>query len=381
MISLQKEYSKMTFDSNRLTRLAQLLVRYSLDVQPGHLVAVMADIEALPLVREVFREILRARAYPQLQFEMEDQREMYLKEASDDQLDSVSPLKQLITERFDRLLYIDAETNTRRLAHIDPQRVARQRKAYDALDTLWSQRAAQGLMRWCYTQFPTQAYAQNANMSLSDYWEFMSSACLLDEPDPVAAWQRQSERQQRLIAWLEGRKHVHIIGRDTDLSLSIEGRSFLPCDGHINFPDGEIYSGPVEDSAQGYIRYELPGSYDGHDVDDIRLRFEHGRVVEAHAATSEDFLLSMLDMDEGARRIGEFSFGLNFGIREATRNTLYDEKIGGTVHLALGRSYPESGGLNLSALHWDMICDLRQQGEVWVDGESFLKNGKLVLLQ
>lgn len=366
----------MTLDSTRLARLAQVLIRYSIDVQPGQLVAVMADIEAIPLVREVYREILRAGAHPELQFEMDDAREIYLKEASDEQLDFVSPLRQFVTERFDRLLYIDAETNTRRLAHVDPQRIARQRKAYDPLDTLWSQRAAQGLMRWCYTQFPTQAYAQNANMSLADYWEFMSSACMLNEPDPVASWQKQAERQQRLIAWLKQRKRVHILGKDTDLFLSIEGRDFLPCDGHINFPDGEIYSGPVEDSAEGYIRYTLPGSYDGHNVDDIRLRFEHGRVVEAHAATSEDFLLSMLDIDEGARRIGEFSFGLNYGIQQATRNTLYDEKIGGTVHLALGRSYPESGGLNLSALHWDMVCDLRQQGEVWVDGELFLKDGQ-----
>jgi aminopeptidase len=376
---MAKEDSIMTLDSQRLARLAQILVRYSLDVQPGQLVAVMADIEAVPLVRLVYREILRAGAFPELQFEMEDAREMLMKEASDDQLDFVSPVRQLITERFDRLLYIDAEANTRRLAHVDPRRIARQRKAYDALDTLWSERAAEGSMRWCYTQFPTQAYAQNANMSLAEYWEFLCRACMLNEPDPVACWQAMAERQKRLIAWLKGRKQVRIIGRDTDLTLSIEGRPFLPCDGHINFPDGEIYSGPLEDSAQGYIRYALPGNYDGHDVDDIRLRFEHGRVVEAHAATSEDFLLNMLNMDEGARRIGEFSFGLNYGIVEATRNTLYDEKIGGTIHIALGRSYPESGGLNLSALHWDMVCDLRQQGEVRVDGELFLKNGEYVV--
>jgi aminopeptidase len=369
----------MMLDGNRLARLAQVLVRYSLDVQPGHFVAVMADIAAMPLVRQVYLEILHAGAYPELQFEMDDARELYLKEASDDQLDIVSPVKQLITARFDRLLYIDAETNTRRLAHIDPRRAARMRRASDAVDTLWAQRAAEGSMRWCYTQYPTNAYAQNANMSLSDYWEFVSSACLLNEPDPVAAWQQMAARQQRLIAWLGGCKQVHITGKDTDLSLSITGRAFLPCDGHVNFPDGEIFCGPVEESAEGYIRFALPGSYDGHDVDDIRLRFEHGRAVEASAATSEDFLLSMLDMDEGARRIGEFAFGLNDGIQVASRNTLYDEKIGGTIHLALGRSYPESGGLNHSALHWDMVCDLREQGEVWVDGELFLKNGKYVI--
>jgi aminopeptidase len=236
-------------------------------------------------------------------------------------------------------------------------------------------------MRWCYTQYPTHAYAQNANMSLDEYWGFVFNACMLNDPDPVAYWRGLAAQQKKLIAWLKGRKQVHILGEDTDLLLSIQDRIFLPCDGHINFPDGEIFCGPVEDSAQGTIRFTLPTSYDGHAVDDIRLRFEQGRAIEVHAASSEDFLLSMLNIDEAARCIGEFAFGMNYGIREATRNVLYDEKIGGSVHIAMGRSYPESGGLNVSALHWDMVCDLRQRGEVWVDGELFLKDGKFVLLE
>ncbi len=366
----------MIFSESRLSRMAQVLVRYSLAVQPGQLVAVMAGVEAIPLVCEVYREILRAGAHPELQLEMDEADEIYLKEASDEQLDFVSPLKQLINERFDRLLYIDADTNTRRLSHVDPKRSAQIRKAYEATMTTWSQRAARGDMRWCYTQYPTNAYAQSANMSLEDYWEFMSNACLLNDPDPLASWLALSERHQELIEWLRGRKQVHVIGKDTDLTLSIEGRTFLTCDGRINLPDGEIYTGPVEDSAQGIIRFALPSSYDGHPVDDIRLRFERGRVIEAHSAAGEDFLLSMLDLDEGARRIGEFAFGTNYGVREATRNTLFDEKIGGTLHIALGRSYPESGGLNVSSLHWDMVCDLREQGEVWVDDDLFLKDGQ-----
>ncbi len=369
----------MNNPGSRLSRMAQVLIRYSLDVQPGHLVAIMAGVEAMPLVREAYREILRAGAYPVVQLEMDEEKEIYLKEANDEQLDFVSPVKQLINERFDRLLYIGANVNTRQLSRIDPRRSAQRRKAHDATDTLWSQRAARGEMRWCYTQYPTNAYAQDANMSLDDYWEFVGNACMLNEPDPLASWQALSERHMRLIEWLQGRKNVHIIGQDTDLTLSIDGRSFLTCDGHINFPDGEIYTSPLEDSAQGTIRFTLPSSYDGHPVDDIRLRFEQGKVVEASAASGEDFLLSMLDIDEGARRIGEFAFGTNYGIREAARNTLFDEKIGGTLHLALGRSYPESGGLNISALHWDMVCDLRQHGEVWVDNELFLKDGRYIL--
>ena len=371
----------MAIVDDRLSRMAQVLVRYSLKVQPGNLVAIQGGSKAIPLLREIYRETLRAGGHPELNIVMEEAREIYLKEANDDQLNFVSAVTQLINERFDCLLYIDAETNTRRLSRVDPIRAAKLRKAYDAIDTLWSQRAAQGLMRWCYTQFPTHAYAQNANMSLEDYWEFVCNACMINESDPVEQWKALSSQQQKLINWLNGHKEVHIVGEDTDLILSIEDRPFLACDGHINLPDGEIYTGPVESSAQGTIRFTLPTSYDGHDVTDIRLRFEEGRVVEAHSTSSEDYLLSMLNIDEGAKRIGEFAFGMNYGIHEATRNILYDEKIGGTIHLALGRSYPESGGLNVSALHWDMVCDLRKQGEVWVDGEVFLKNGKYVLLQ
>jgi len=371
----------MVFVDDRLSRMARVLVRYSLNVQPGNLVAIQGGNEAIPLLREIYRETLRAGGHPELNIVMEEAREIYLKEANEDQLNFVSPVTRLITERFDCLLYIDAETNTRRLSRVDPLRAAKARKAYDAIDTLWSQRAAQGLMHWCYTQFPTHAYAQNANMSLEDYWDFVCNACMLNEADPVAQWQELSAQQQKLIVWLKGHQEVRILGEDTDLTLSIENRSFLKCDGHYNLPDGEIYTGPKENSARGTIRYTLPTSYDGHAVDDIRLRFEDGRVVEAHASSSEDYLLSMLNIDDGARHIGEFAFGMNYGIHEATRNILYDEKIGGTIHLALGRSYPESGGLNVSALHWDMVCDLREQGEVWVDGELFLKNGKYVLFQ
>src|SRR5712691_4213097 len=286
----------MALIDSRLVRLAQVLVHYSLHVQPGNLVAIHGGIEALPLLREVYREVLRAGGYPQFNLEVEEAREIYLKEASDKQLDFVSPVTQLINERYDCLLYVDAASNTHRLSRVDPERTARRHKAHDAVDTLWSQRAAQGLMRWCYTQYPTQAYAQDAHMSLGDYCEFVFNAGMLNDPDPVARWQELAAQQKTLVAWLKGRKQVHILGEDTDLTLSIAGRPFLTCDGHVNFPDGEIYSGPIENSAQGNIRFTLPSSYEGHAVDDIRLRFEQGHVVEAHAATGEDYLLTMLNI-------------------------------------------------------------------------------------
>ncbi len=370
----------MPLVDSRLSRLAQVLIRYSLNVQPGNLVAIQAGVEAIPLLREMYREVVRAGAYPELLIDMEEAREIYLKEANEEQLNFISPVTQLITERYDCLLYVDAETNTRRLSRVDPVRAIQRRKAYYEIDTLWSQRAAKGLMRWCYTQYPTQAYAQHANMSLDEYAEFVFRAGMLNDPNPVDCWREMAEQQKTLITWLQGRKQVRILGEDTELTFSIEGRPFLALDGHINFPDGEIYCSPIENTAQGTIRFTLPTSYDGHAVEGIRLRFEKGSVVEAYATANKDYLLSMLNIDEGAHRIGEFAFGMNYGINEATRNILYDEKIGGTVHLALGRSYPELGGINISALHWDMVYDLRQQGEVWIDDELFLKDGKYRLL-
>src|SRR6266480_1892007 len=208
----------MPFVDSRLSRMAQILVRYSLHVQPGNLVAIQGGTEAIPLLREVYREALRVGGHPELNLVMEDAREIYLKEANEDQLNFVSPITQLLNERFDCLLYVDAETNTRRLSRIDPLHAAKYRKAYDAVDTLWSQRAAQGLMRWCYTQYPTQAYAQNAHMSLEDYCEFVFNAGMLNDPDPVARWQEMAAQQQTLIRWHKERKQTHILGEDSCLA-------------------------------------------------------------------------------------------------------------------------------------------------------------------
>jgi aminopeptidase len=243
-------------------------------------------------------------------------------------------------------------------------------------------REAAGKLRWCGTLYPTQAHAQDAEMSLEEFTEFVYGACFLNEDDPAAAWTRLGQQQQRYVDWLKGKHRVRVRGTDTDLRLSVEGRVFINSDGKRNFPSGEFFTGPVEDSADGTIRYSIPSIYGGRPVQEIRLRFEQGRVVEASAAQGESFLRQMLELDAGARYLGEFAFGNNFGITRGIRNILFDEKIGGTVHLALGQSYPETGGQNASALHWDMICDLRPAaggGEVWVDDELFMRDGQLVV--
>jgi aminopeptidase len=227
--------------------------------------------------------------------------------------------------------------------------------------------------------FPTNAYAQDADMSLSDFEDFAYRACFLDDEDPVARWQELSRQQERLVQWLKGKRSVHLLGQDTDLTLSIAGRTFINADGRRNFPDGEFFTSPVEDSANGVIRFSFPASYGGRSVEDVRLRFENGVVVEATAAQGQDYLDKMLGIDEGARRLGEFAFGNNRNVDRCTKNILFDEKMGGTVHLALGAGFPDTGGVNQSALHWDMVCDLRNGGEVYVDNELFTKDGAFVV--
>lgn len=366
----------------RIARWAKTLVNYCLEVQPGELVQINATPIAEPLVAEVFREVLRAGGHPLPMIRLPQLGEALLREGTDDQLTWINPASRLLTEQVHCFLNISSETNTRQLAAVDPARQALFSRAQRELFHLRQNRPAGHEARWCLTLYPTEAYAQDADMSLAEFEEFVYDACFLNSDDPAARWKELGERQQFYVDWLRDKQHVHIIGPDTDLSLSIAGRTFRNSDGKRNFPSGEFFTGPVEDSAHGHIRYTVPSSVDGRAVQDIRLRFEEGCVVEATAAQGQVFLDQMLELDDGARYLGEFAIGNNFGIQRPTRNILFDEKIGGTVHLALGNSYPETGGKNVSALHWDMICDLRPAaggGEVYVDDILVLKDGKLVL--
>jgi aminopeptidase len=363
----------------RLTRWAKALVDYSLSIKPGETMAILATPEALPLVEAVYHEVLHAGAHPLPMITVERLEELLLREGSDTQLTWTSPLQTAIAEQIDARLHILSSNNTKALSNIDPARAALHRQASRATSQQVRQREQQGRFRWSLTLYPTMAYAQDSHMSLHDFEEFVFDVCFLNDPDPVARWRDLSLQQQRYVDWLKGRKRVHILGDGTDLTLSIEGRIFINSDGKRNFPSGEFFTGPVEDSANGVIQYAIPSTYDGRAVEGIRLVFRDGKVIEASARQGQDYLLQMLELDPGARYLGEFAFGNNMRITHGTQNILFDEKMGGTVHLALGNSYPETGGLNLSSLHWDMICDLRTQGEVWVDDTLFLKDGKIVI--
>ena len=363
----------------RVSRMADVLVRHSLGLQPGDLVVINGSTPASDLIRETYRAALIVGAQPVVQSPVSGLTELLLTEGTDQQIETISPVEELLQERADAELRIIAEENTRALSSIPADRLNRFTTSRASLRRSRMERAARGDLRWSLTLFPTNAHAQDAGMSLDAYREFVFEACGLNDPDPVARWRELSARQARMIEWLEPRREVQIIGPETDLTLSIAGRSWNNSDGKRNFPSGEVFTGPNEDSAEGHIKFTFPANIQGNEVAGIRLRFERGKVVDASAERNEAFFHSLLETDEGARRIGEFAFGTNNGIQQFTGNTLYDEKIGGTVHLALGAGYPDTGSTNVSAIHQDLVCDLRAEGEVRVDGDVFLKGGTYLL--
>jgi aminopeptidase len=363
----------------RVTALARILVEHSTGVKRGDVCTIEGESAAEPLLQAIYEEVLRAGGNPVVHMAMEGQAAAYFEHASDEQLDWVSPVAEWAVENADVRIAVMAKQNTRDLSGVPPERQARRQAATQGLMKRAMERSAEGAYRWAVTLFPTNAYASEAGMSLNGYEDFYFAACLADREDPIGAWKQQSEETDRLKEWIEGRSEVHITGDGTDLRLGIGGRRFIAAGGRHNMPDGEFFTGPVENSAEGEIRFHLPATYAGREVAGVRFRFQGGRIVDATADKGEEFLIEMLDTDEGARRLGELGIGTNYGIGEGTGEILLDEKIGGTVHLAVGRSYPETGGVNESAIHWDMICDLRRGGRIEVDGKTLQEDGRFVV--
>jgi aminopeptidase len=364
----------------RLIKLADVLVSYSAAVKPGDLVRLSGAPVAGPLLVELYQRVLAAGGHPMVRMAPQELQELLVRHGSDTQLAYVNPVTVFETEKIDCSIGIWAEENTRALTNADPARLALQQAARRPIMDLFLKRAAAGALRWVGTQFPTQACAQDAEMSLREYEDFVFAAGLLVHPDPAAAWRAISAAQQKLVDWLNGKKDYRVVAANgTDLRMSVAGRRWINCDGHENFPDGEVFTGPVLDSVNGTVRFSFPAVHHGREVTDVRLVFRDGRVVEASASKGEAFLHQMLDMDAGSRRVGECAIGTNYGITRYTRNTLFDEKIGGTVHFALGAGYPETGNDNQSGLHWDMVVDLRQGGFVEVDGRRLVEDGRFVL--
>jgi len=359
----------------RVTKLAQVLIHYSLQLKDGQQCFIRTSPLAEELTLEVYAEAIKTGAHVFVQNAVPGTEEVFYKQASEKQLEHISPVRKLLLETFDAVLSIGAEHNTRALTAVDPNRIAIVHRANAPLTKSFFERTARKEANWCYTEFPTQASAQEADMSLAEYQDFVFTAGMLDDSDPVRAWQQAGQRQRELITWLKGKDRVVFKGPDIDLSLSILDRTFVEADGRNNFPDGEIFTGPVEDTAEGWVRFRYPGIYGGREVIDIELWFKDGKVIKEKAAKGQELLTSLLDTDTGARYLGEWGIGTNYSIKRFTKNMLFDEKIGGTIHFAVGASYPETGGMNDSGLHWDMLCDMTE-GEITIDGELFYKDGK-----
>jgi aminopeptidase len=333
---------------------------------------------ASPLVRNLYERVLEAGGHPHLRLSLDGQGEVLLKNGSEAQLEWINPATVEDVEGADVRIAIEAEVNTRSMSGVDPARQAQYARARESLRDRYFERTAAGKLRSVVTVFPTSATAQDAEMSLEQYEDFVYHAGLLDRDDPVGEWETLGEGLRRLAAWLGEKRELRVVTEGTDLTLRVDGRTWIPCDGKENFPDGEVFTGPVESSLEGTVRFTYPATFSGRVIRDVELTFRAGEVVEAKASEGAEFMREMIAMDDGARRAGEFAFGMNDAVLEFTGHTLFDEKIGGTVHLALGKSYPESGGVNRSALHWDLVCDLRAGSEVYADGEIVYRDGRFL---
>jgi len=363
--------------SERLRRFAEVVVGYCGGVEPDDLVVLQGTMNVEPLIEQLYAAVLRAGGSPATRV-MPELGELLLTEGSEEQIQWLTPGEREDIEQTDVWIVVEAPSNTKELTAVDPERQALRQRARSPLRERYLERALNGDLRWVLTAFPTNAAAQDAEMSLAEYEEFVYGSALLDADDPVARWREFSGELRRVVEFLSPKQELRFVTEGTDITFAVGGRTWVAADGHENFPDGEVFTAPHDESTDGVIAFTYPAVFEGRQVDDVRLRFRGGEVVEATASRGEDFLQEMVALDDGARRVGELAFGLNDAVSVFTRNILFDEKIGGTMHLALGSAYPECGGTNRSALHWDMICDLRSGGEVYADGELVYRDGRFL---
>jgi aminopeptidase len=368
----------------RVSKFADVLVQHSARVKPGDRVLIEATTAAEPLVRELYIKILENGGHPVPLLQLPDtffpgHEDLLIIKGNDAQLDYVPPFQKLAYDNFESRIRIHSATNTRSQTNMDSARSQRRGKATSVITEAQMRRGGEGIFKWVTTLYPTEAYAQEAGMSLREYENFVFGSIHAHEEDPIKFWKSVEKDQQKAIDFMKGKNQVILHGPNVDLSLSVKGRTFMNSYGTHNMPDGEIYTGPVEDSVNGWVKFTYPAIYGSVAVEGAELTFSNGRVAQAKAEKNEDYLVRMLESDEGSRYLGEFAIGTNFDISKFTGQILFDEKIGGSFHMALGAGYPETGSKNKSAIHWDMICDMRKDSEIRVDGELLYKDGKFMI--
>jgi aminopeptidase len=376
-------FKEFSLRDPRVTNFAKVLVERCTRVQPGDRILIEATTVAETLVRELYVQILKKGGHPHALLQLPDMffpghEDLLLMHGNDSQIDFVPTFQKLAYDQFEGRIRVHSATNTRSQTNIDSSRLQQRSKSTGIITETQMRRGAEGAFKWVTTLYPTDGYAQDAEMSFEQYADFVFRAVHANEDDPIAYWKKVEEEQQAAVDFMAGKNQVILHGSNVDLTLSVKGRTFLNSCGTHNMPDGEIFTGPVEDSVNGWVKFTYPAIYQGVAVEGAELTFSNGQVTQALADKNQDFLLKMLESDAGARYLGEFAIGTNFEIDKFTGQILFDEKIGGSFHMALGAGYPETGAKNKSAIHWDMICDMRKDSEITVDGELFYKNGEFV---
>lgn len=363
-------------------KLAKLVVNYSVDVQPDDTVFIASQINAEELVREVYREVIQAGGnIIRVRLLFNGEREILYKYATEKQLKYVDPLDIELYKKVKKVIQIYSDYNTRALTNVDPDKIVIFNEARKEIDKIFLQRAANNELQWNLSPFPCDSFAQEANMGRDEYLEFAYRALNLHQPDPVQFWTKVRDDQKKIIEILNKGSEFQIIGEDTDLTLAIGGRKWINCCGDYNLPDGEVFTSPDEKGVNGTIRFTYPGIYQGREIEDIRLTFKEGKVVSFDASKGKKLLEKMLTI-ENADTLGELAVGTNYGIQSFTKNMLFDEKMGGTVHLALGSGYPESGSKNESSIHWDILKDMKgSEAKILLDGEIIYQAGKWLIPQ
>ena len=361
----------------RIEKLAKLCVHYSVDVQPKEEALIQGSELAFPLMHEIYKECLLSGAYPFIMPHL-DTEYTFFKYAKEHQLTYVSPFDKFMIEKIDVRVSVYCESNPKRLTNIDPARMKTHAASRGELSAIFYKRVSEGKLKWTALPYPINAQAQEATMSLEEYENFVYSSCFADKEDPIAEWKKIYKQQEKICEFLNKTSQIHVVGEDTDLTFNVKGRRWVNCGGKENMPDGEVFTAPIENSVNGTIRFTFPGIVAGREVEDIRLTFKDGKVIKASALKGDEFLQQIHKID-GADRIGEVAIGTNYAITKFTKNMLFDEKMGGTIHVALGNSYPESGGINKSPIHWDILKDMKKDGEIYADDKLFYKNGKFLI--
>ena len=363
---------------NILEKYAHLLVHYCLELKSGEKLFIQTTTLAEPLLREVYTEAIKSGVHVEYQMTFREQNKIFMSEANDDQLNYVSPNQQQIMETFDAYLVIRAPFNLKEDQHNSKQKTAIRQKALSGINEIYFHRTADRSMKRCLCQYPTPTNAQEANMSLEEYEAFVYNACHLYAEDPRAEWLKVRHQQQHIVDYLNNVSLLRYKNAKSNITFSVQGRIWINSDGQNNMPSGEVFTGPVEDTVNGTIYFNYPSIFMGHEVEGITLEVIKGQVMSWHAEKGQELLDQIFDMD-GARYFGEVAIGTNYNIQQATKNILFDEKIGGTIHMAIGQSYKQTGGKNQSPIHWDMITDMKDGGEIYADDVLIYRDGHFLI--